>query len=219
VSWVRLEGTFAGNPKIAELTDAEFRVWVRLLCYCGEAKDPTVDRRTQREVSGLFARRVTRFYSLGLLDAVGEGFEVHDWLKYQPKDMTNADRQARFRARRSVTPTVTKPVTDIGTPSRAGAFVPSRTEELRQEDLGLPAVRSETTLPVKNELGIARLLAFVGDSRDEATEGVIRGFSRRLPEGSLAKVLESAQSKNGQLENRAAYVVAALKSEVAEVGT
>ena len=43
---IRGDGTrsihFTDNPRVVELNDAEFRSWIRLLCYCGGAKDPTV---------------------------------------------------------------------------------------------------------------------------------------------------------------------------------
>src|SRR4051812_8126811 len=113
MAWVRLEDGFIGNPKIAQLTDAELRVWLRVLCYCGSSKDPTVDETTRRQIIGLTPKRVARFSELGLLDEVNGCHEVHDWEKYQPKDMTGADRQARWRARKrdkTVTGSVTESV-------------------------------------------------------------------------------------------------------------
>jgi hypothetical protein len=131
MAWVRLDDDFTDNAKIAGLSDRDFRSWVRLLCYCGRAKDPTVDEKTRRQVAGLTPSRVSRLVFAGLLDESQSNpgvFEVHDWEKYQPKDWTNAERQSRWRSRKqpksTVTPAVTKPVTESGTPSRAGAFVP-----------------------------------------------------------------------------------------------
>lgn len=141
MSWVRLEDSFTNNPKIVELSDRDFRTWVRLLCYCGQAKDPTVDNKTRREVAGLTPSRVSRFVSLHLLDENGANpgvFEVHDWSKYQPKDGTGSERQARWRSRKrqlsTVIPTVTPAPTEIVTPSRAGVTVPSRPEGLSSEE-------------------------------------------------------------------------------------
>jgi hypothetical protein len=198
-----------------------------LLCYCGRAKDPTVDDKTRREVAGLTPSRVSRFIFAGLLDESQPNpgvFEVHDWPKYQPKDATNAERQAQWRSRKqaknTVTPPVTQNVTEFVTPSRAGVTVPSRTTEVRAMEEVLSANGSETTregLPVEKEMLIAKLLAFVGDDTEdrEATAGTIRGLSRQLSQGSLVKVEESTHFAVVET-TRARYVVGALKSEIAE---
>lgn len=90
------------------------------------------------------------------------------------------------------------------------------------EELDLEAVRSGTTrapngearLPFENERLALELLAEIGEASDEQTPDVVRAYAGRLPEGALAKVLESVRS--AKPEDRAAYVVGALKSEVAE---
>ena len=101
MSWFRLDDGFTANAKIGQLSDVEFRVWMRLLCHCAKSKDPSVDRVAMREVAGLTRARVSRYAMVGLLDSVGASFEVHDWMKYLPRDATNADRQAAWRARRN----------------------------------------------------------------------------------------------------------------------
>jgi hypothetical protein len=121
LSWLRIDDGFASNPKIAALSDRELRIWLRTLCYCAKVKDPTVDSVVLKEVSGLTPKTVGRFAELHLLDVSGHEHEVHDWLKYLPKDSTNAERQANWRARRNassngiVTVEVTVPVTEIVT--------------------------------------------------------------------------------------------------------
>jgi hypothetical protein len=99
VSWVRLDDGFTNHPKIVQLSDSEFRTWIRLLCYCARVEDPSVDLATKREVAGLTSRRVSRFAELGLLDRLDASYEIHDWSTYRKKDETNADRQARWRSR------------------------------------------------------------------------------------------------------------------------
>lgn len=99
MTWLRLDDGFASNKKIAALTDGELRVWMRLLCWCAKEQDPTVDSIAVGEVKGLTYARVDRYAELRLLDVVGDTFEIHDWEKYQPRDATNAERQARWRSR------------------------------------------------------------------------------------------------------------------------
>jgi hypothetical protein len=111
MTWLRIDDGFTANGKIAQLTDNEFRCWMRLLCHCAKVKDPTVDKATIQEVPGLTSRRVGRLIELQLLDKIGEMAEVHDWAKFLPKDETSAERQARWRARKRQADTVTPPVT------------------------------------------------------------------------------------------------------------
>ena len=111
MSWVRIDDGFTGNAKIIQLTDREFRIWMRLLCHCSRTRDPSVDRSALNEVAGMSKALIVRFRTLGLLDPVGEAFEVHDWPQYQPKDATSAERQAKWRARKAVTKSVTEGVT------------------------------------------------------------------------------------------------------------
>lgn len=102
MSWLRVDDRFASHPKISQLSDREFRVWVKLLCFCAAYQDPTVDKVALDEVPGLTKAIINRFGTAGLLDVVGDCFEIHNWEKFQPKDATGAERQARWRARNTV---------------------------------------------------------------------------------------------------------------------
>lgn len=101
MSWLKLDDGFASHPKIGALSHYEFRVWLRLLCFCARYQDPSVDQVALNEVSGLTPARVARFSELCLLDREGPAYVVHDWLSYQPRDATGAERQAAWRARRN----------------------------------------------------------------------------------------------------------------------
>ncbi len=101
MTWLRVDDGFASHPKIGKLSDKDFRIWVRVLCHCARYEDPTVDDATMGEVKDLTEARIKRFHELRLLDKSGHAYEVHDWVKYLPKDKTGADRQALWRARRN----------------------------------------------------------------------------------------------------------------------
>lgn len=176
MAWLRIDDGFTSNSKIAQLSDAEFRAWMRLLCHCARSRDPSVDDVAIREVSGLNSRRIRRFAEVGLLDEVGSHFEVHDWAKFIPKDATNADRQARWRARHrnarnadaGVTETVTNP-----SRTRAGTRgVPSRPVLLQRHEDTKRGPQDETS-PT--------------DPRDEADEPELPTAARPVsaPEGVL----------------------------------
>jgi hypothetical protein len=146
MAWLRLDDGFTANSKIAQLSDAEFRAWMRLLCHCARSRDPSVDEVAIREVSGLNSRRIRRYADLGLLDEIGSHFEVHDWAKYLPKDATNADRQARWRARqrnaRNDEPGVTPGVTKTSHTRAGTRGVPSR-PVLEEQEQNLRASERE----------------------------------------------------------------------------
>lgn len=178
MSWLRLDDGFTGNAKISELTDREFRVWMRVLCHCAKAQDPTVDKIVRREVAGFNGPALAKFKDVGLLDDIGTDYEVHDWAKYLPKDATNADRQARWRARRNAArngqsngesnapsngkeryedryaddpPAVTETVTE---PSRAGAGTRGRTRPVPSQE-GSEGSSDSDTRAVTSEVNAA----------------------------------------------------------------
>lgn len=82
MSWLRIEDGFTANKKVAQLSDGEFRCWMRLLCHCAHVGDPLVTAASVREVATLTKARVKRYAELGLLDSVAGGHEVHDWILY-----------------------------------------------------------------------------------------------------------------------------------------
>ena len=100
MTWLRISDGFTSNSKIAQLTDGQFRVWMRLLCHCAQSRDPSVDRVVIREVSGLTSHRIRAYFLLGLLDKIGTEYEIHDWTKFLPREEQNAARQAKWRSRK-----------------------------------------------------------------------------------------------------------------------
>jgi hypothetical protein len=170
MSWTRLDDNFPANPKIAALSDAEFRVWVRVLCHCGRVHSPRIDDRNRGEIVGLTPTRIKKFVAYGLLDPVkneenfeeisrknGAIFEVHDWRNYQPKDATSAERQARLRAKRVVTNTVKETVTPTVTSAlpRVRAF-PSRPDPTQPGEPEGSYVDETIPLPVPEVRTLAR---------------------------------------------------------------
>ena len=166
--WLRIDDGFASHPKLASLTDRQFRVWLRVLCYCARVQDPSVDEVALREIKGLEKGNVARFAELGLLDPQGQDYEVHDWCKYLPKDATNATRQARYRARRNAQRNGSPPLPDPlpsryeNEASRAGTCgarpVPSPLDQKpAAED---PAEHSSTTEHANNQPDLDELHAY-----------------------------------------------------------
>lgn len=101
--------------------------------------------------------------------------------------------------------------------ARAGAHpVPNPgSEPQEQKDLSLTAERVEHAtngLPFGKEKLTLELLNWIAGDADDGTPQVVRSYAHALPEGAIAKVLESART--AKPKNRARYAVAALRDEV-----
>lgn len=101
MSWARLDDRFPTHPKVAQLTDREFRVHVRVLCYCSAwSRTGEVPSSAFSEIPGLTRKMSERFLELSLWDLDEDGrLHVHDFKEYCPKDPTGAERQKRHRDR------------------------------------------------------------------------------------------------------------------------
>lgn len=212
MTWLRVDPGFVLHPKIVELTDREFRAWVRLLCYCAQAEDPTVDASTIANVPRVFRRDCARFAALGLLDPVGEKHEVHNWIKYLPKD-TPAERQAAWRARKALAADVTRASTPTSTSASTNGSTETSTSRARHfgsySDLdsdvdskaGLSSSSAREGLPESHSQGddrkgdpVIALLIELKDA-DAGTETVLRSFN--LPEFAYRNAAEQVREQKG----------------------
>lgn len=82
MTWVRLDETMVEHPKVAQLSDAAFRIHIDALCYANrnltDGFVPTViaHRRSRRRAAELVAA--------GVWDAAPGGYQIHDFHDYQP---------------------------------------------------------------------------------------------------------------------------------------
>lgn len=161
--WLRLDERFATNPKVAALSNLEFRVWVRAMLYCSthrtDGKLPV-----SAEVKELTDAMRKTFRSLKLLD-VKRGFDyVHDWDEYNPSDPTAAERAKRYRVTKASRlerdehrdadrdETVTS---HVGTPARSRTHTEPITEpQAEPKDIDPAAAGSTPGTAAANELRI-----------------------------------------------------------------
>lgn len=101
--WFRFYAEAMRNPKVAKLSDKQFRLWVQLLSVASEndGKIPAVDdlkvvlnRRLDHLLTG-----VKELLSAGLIDSLEYGYEPHNWSKWQSSLRPNA---SEWRALREV---------------------------------------------------------------------------------------------------------------------
>ena len=115
--WFRFYADAMRHPKVAKLSDKDFRLWCELLAVAAENDGiiPPLD-----DLKHLLRRRldhlstgVDRLISGGLIDPLEVGYEPHDWKTLQYKSDTSTDRVQKHRRSRNVS--VTPPETDTET--------------------------------------------------------------------------------------------------------
>ena len=109
MSWVRLDDGAPGHRKIVGLSDAAFRLWIVGLTYCNQqANDGRFSAASARIMTGYLASpelgrgAMAELCAAGLWAATADGFEVHDYLEYQPsqEERASANKAAAERMRK-----------------------------------------------------------------------------------------------------------------------
>lgn len=119
--WFRFYNDAMRHPKVAQLTDAQFRLWVEVLCVASENDGiippldtlKTVLRRRLDHLKGAFKALL----KAGLIDALSDGYAPHGWDKRQYKSDSSTERSRKHRENCNVaaTPAATAPDTDTDT--------------------------------------------------------------------------------------------------------
>jgi hypothetical protein len=115
--WFRFYSDALRNPKVAKLSDKEFRLWVELLALASEHDGqipPLEDLRhlLKRRLDHL-STGVERLISIGLIDPFAVGYEPHNWSKFQYKSDTSTERVRRHRGKRNVSETAPDTETEV----------------------------------------------------------------------------------------------------------
>src|SRR5690606_31028038 len=107
--WFRFYSNALRNPKVAALSDREFRLWVKLLAVAADNDGfiPEVgllkhvlNGRLDHLLTGVKA-----LLSAGLIALIGEGYEPHNWWRFQYKSDTTTDHVNNHHAERNVSGT------------------------------------------------------------------------------------------------------------------
>jgi hypothetical protein len=137
IRWFRSYADTHRNPKIARLSDKDFRLWHQLLCIASEndgiIPSPADLKNLLRMRLDHCSAALSRFQSGGLLDAVEGGYAPHNWSKRQFKSDTSTDRVRKHRTQGNVSGNVpvTPPDTDTESdtekeekemPAKAGGY-------------------------------------------------------------------------------------------------
>lgn len=97
MTWVKMDDAFADHPKVMALERdrmAGLGVWTAAACYCARF---LTDGFVPTAVAQGFGhgRIIGKLVEVGLFDKVSGGYQLHDWLEYNPpRTKVLADRKA-----------------------------------------------------------------------------------------------------------------------------
>ncbi|MGW2267109.1 hypothetical protein [Streptomyces koyangensis] len=110
-----MDDRFPSHRKVALLGDRAFRLHVSAICWCAEnLTDGRISDRELPLVAKVRGVKATAqvLVDAGLWDRLGDGWQIHDYLDYNPsreqvlaERKKNAERQERFRRRKNGKPT------------------------------------------------------------------------------------------------------------------
>ena len=140
MSWTRIDDGFALNRKVIAAGNAAVGAWVRMLSHCSaQLTDGAIDARSAR----FYATRseIDRLVSVGLLERTDDGFQIPDFLEFNPRAESirsrrkaTAERVAKWRSER-----VTASVSNASGNSVSNSSpVPSRPVPSQREEIGEP---------------------------------------------------------------------------------
>lgn len=102
MSWAKLDDNFGDHPKVADLSDAAFRLHVRAICYA--AKYRTLGELTPAAVKvlGAKAKHIAELHAANLWESTSRpSWVIHDFLVYNPsREITDEIRAERAAAGR-----------------------------------------------------------------------------------------------------------------------
>ena len=204
--WFRFYSDAMRNPKVARLSDADFRLWVKLLAVASDHDGeipPVNDLKLLLNVRlDHLSAGLKRLISGGLIDLVATGYEPHHWSKFQYKSDTSRDRVAKHRSSRNVTVTPPDPDTDSekkeaiadamdGKPSNAMMEAPANLPAV----IDLPAATIEP-VDLKRALFTAGVPYLVRHGTAERTARAMLGkWRQQYGDGAVLDALHLAQSE------------------------
>lgn len=135
--WFRSYADAHRNPKVARLSDSDFRLWHQLLCMASEndgVLPPAEDIKLMlnRRLDHLL-EALKRLISGGLIEPLGDGYAPRNWNKRQYKSDTSTPRVKAMRAKRNVseTPPDTETETEVSV-AKATSAPPAVLEEKKR---------------------------------------------------------------------------------------
>lgn len=99
MSWVKLDDRFPDHPKAAGLSDAAFRAYITSLCYAARfLTDGFIPLAIARKLA---LPKVLIQLTVGLWDEAEDGYQIHDYLDYNPSRNSVLNKKEEIRQARS----------------------------------------------------------------------------------------------------------------------
>lgn len=101
MTWFKVDDKISGHMKVLKAGNAAFGAWVRIAAWCAERESDGV---LPAEAAALYASQeeIATLLRVGLLHTHAEGYEVHDFLKYNPSHAQLEAARARWAGKRGV---------------------------------------------------------------------------------------------------------------------
>jgi hypothetical protein len=230
VAWARMDDKMHGDPKILRAGNAATGLFVRSISYaCDQLTDGFVPEAWSK-ANGKPAE-IKALVETGLWKKVDGGYAIVKFLDYnRTRAQIKAERQRKSEGGKKGAGVTNQsrwgsgyPEGDAEVGGDGASVAPSPSPVPRPQEGRVQASSNGSNgvgdLPFEKGIYVERLLKGIGDHADAGTEGVLCSMAAQVSEGILAKVHESLLSAirregNVELENRAGYVVGALKSEL-----
>lgn len=117
--WFRFYADAMRHPKVARLSDKDFRLWCDLLCVASERDGsiPCLDdlKHVLKRRLDHLSTGVERLISAGLIASLGDGYSPHGWSERQYKSDVSTERVRKHRDKCNVSETPPDTETDTET--------------------------------------------------------------------------------------------------------
>lgn len=228
MSWLRVDDTFVEHPKVIDLSDRSFRLHVAGMCFC--ARNLTDGVLVKRSVSVVCAlssatrKHVAELVEAGLWVKAGDGFEVKDFLIYNPTgEKVKADRDAardRMRKVRSGERSRERSATPAPDPSLEQALTTGLSEDFKPPeqiravaalvDRSLKSGPADAAAPPPSAVprsGIDALIDLLPASEVAPnTRGVLEGKFSQLPPHFVELAREELLAAGDDVRSRIRYL-------------
>lgn len=101
MTWVRLDEEFADHPKVVQVGPMAMAVHVSALCYCNryltDGFIPSAKARILFDVPDVDTE-IKRLVTANLWEQIDGGYQVHDYLDYQPSKQTVLETRSKKQA-------------------------------------------------------------------------------------------------------------------------
>ena len=178
--WFRFYSDAMRHPKVAKLTDAQFRLWVELLAVASERDGliPCLDdlRHVLKRRLDHLSRGLDDLIRASLIEVLGDGYIPHGWSKRQYKSDTSTDRVRKHRENGNVS--VTPPDTDTDTDT----------------DKKIPTVSPQTVVDHWNAMASQNALSKVAkltDKRRRSCQARLKDDGLEAIQRAIAKIPQS----------------------------